>query len=378
MSLEKDSNVIQMAEDSSIVTSTIYKLNIPGEYSEKYSYGRYGNPTRDALESALADLENANFALTYSSKTAAGLALLSTIKPNELVIFSDVLSCDKFKNLGYNAKHLNCDDIKSFESSLNTSAKIVWIETQTILTVVDIKKVAAIVNSKTKAILVVDNSLLTPCLLQPLKLGADVVVYTLGEFIGGHGDISAGALTTNDQELHKKLKYQQYSAGAVPSTFDCYLINRSLKTLLIRMRTHQKNALAVAQFLREHPKIQKVFYPSSRCANLDDNAQIYSSGIISFHIKGSLEEAKAFLNKLETICISENIEGVESSASIPWAMSHSHLPEKQRLEVGVTSNLVRLSVGIEETNALIADIEQALEKITNTFPGSHVIHEDEQ
>lgn len=369
MSQKRESNLFHIEGDSSIVTSTIYKLNIPGEYSEKYSYSRYGNPTRDALESSLAHLDGAKFSLAYSSKTAASLAVFSWLKTDDSVIFSDVLGCEKFKALGVRAEYVNCVDLTNLKSCLNPNTKFVWIETTTtLMTVLDIKAIADIVHEKSKALLVVDNSLLTPCFQRPLELGADAVIYSLGDFIGGHSDVSAGAVTTNDQRLYEKLKYHQYSAGAVPSPFDCYIISRSLKTLSIRMERHSENAVAVAEFLVKHPKVEKVFHPSLKSHVNHDIGLSQSggySGIVTFQTKGSLEETKSLVESFKTISITGTIGGVESSVSFPWTMSYSHFSEKLRLEVGVTRNLVTLSVGIGDVNALIADLDQALINVTH-------------
>lgn len=373
MSQEKKSNLIQIDEHSSIVTSTIYKLNNPGEYSEKYSYSRYGNPTRDKLESSLAQLDNAKFALTYSSKTAGSLAILSTLNADDLIICSDVLSCEKFKAFGFKVEYKNCDDLKSFTSSLNSITKMVWIESQTaLLTVYDIKSLADIVHANSKAVLVVDNSLLTQ---RPLEFGADAVIYSLGEFIGGHDDVSAGAVTTNDQKLYEKIKYHQYSSGAVPSPFDCYIISRSLKTLSLRMKKQSKNAATIAQFLENHPQVDQVFHPSLKSHFNYDLALSHFCGypaIVTFRIKENLVEAETLIKLLKTISVTENIGSVQSSLSLPWTMSYSHLPENLRLQVGVTRNLVRLSIGIEDVNELIADLNNALTNITHSHPESGV------
>ena len=371
MNQEKKSNFIHTKKGSEIVTSTIYKLGIPGEYSEKYSYSRYGNPTRDALESSLAHLDSANYALTYSSKTAGSFAVLSSLNANDSIILNDALSCEKFKDFGIKAEYTNFDDLKSFESSLNSSTKIVWIESLTaLMSVVDIKVIADIVHTKSKALLVVDNSLLTQCLQRPLELGADAVIYSLGEFIEGHGDVTAGAVITNDQKLYEELKYQQYAAGAIPSPFDCYIINRSLKTLPLRMEKHSKNAEVIANFLKNHLKVDKVFHPSLKLNGFKNLSTQFNEncGVVSFNIKGSSDEAKSFINSLKTIPTTENIGGVDSSVSLPWSMSHSHLPEDKRKEIGLTRNYVRLSIGIEDVEALVADIDQALIKVTNTLP----------
>lgn len=361
----------QMEKDSTIVTSTIFKLKAPGEYSEKYSYSRYGNPTRDALEKSLASLDRADFAFTYSSKVAASLAVLSSLKAEDLVIFNNVLNCEKFRKLScvpIETKKGEFEDLKSFESSLNFDTKIVWIESPSdpLLTILNLKAIADIVHAKSKALLVVDNTLLTPRFQRPLELGADVVIYSVGEFIGGHDDVMMGAVVTSNKMLSEKLKYNQYSTGAVPSPFDCYNVTRSLKTFALRMEQHSKNSCAVAQFLDRHSKVEKVFHPSLKTyANykISSAQSVGYSGIVSFYIKGSLEHSQKFFKSLKIIVVSESLGGCESSASFPWLMSYSEVSEKVRLELGVTENLIRISVGLEDVDKIIADINQALELI---------------
>lgn len=354
-------------ESSAIVTSTIYKLKIPGDYSEKYSYSRYGNPTRDSLENCLSCLDKANFAaVTFSSKIAASLAVLSSLQPDDRVVFSDLLCFEKLRNLNkrFTAELVDFSDKKILEKTLHPNTKLVWIASQTIplMNILDIKAIADLVHAKSEALLVVDNTFLTPYIQKPLKLGADIVLYSLGEFVGGHRDVNMGAVITNDGKVHQSLKYHQYAMGAVPSPFDCYLISRSLKTLSLRMKKHCQNSIEVAKFLRTHSKVEKVFHPALE--NQEESSRdSCKSGILSFKLKGSIHQAEKFLASLKMISVTESFGGTESSASLPWSTTHAELSDDQRITIGVTDNLISLSVGLEHNQEVIQDLEQALENV---------------
>lgn len=354
-------------ESSSIVTSTIYKLKSPGDYSGKYSYSRYGNPTRDSLENCLACLDKANCAaVTFSSKIAASLAVLSSLQPDDRVVFSDLLCFEKLRNLNrrFTAEFVDFSDKKSLEKTLNSNTKLVWIASPTcpLMNVLDIKAIAGLVHDKSEALLVVDNTFLTPHVLKPLNLRADIVLYSLGEFVGGHSDVTMGAVITNDEKMHQILKYYQYAMGAVPSPFDCFLISRSLKTLSMRMEKHCQNALEVAKFLSTHSKVGKVFHSQSENQEVS-NRKMCKSGILSFTLKGSMNQAEKFLASLKMISVTDSFGGTESSASLPWSMSHGELSEDQRISIGVTENLILLSIGLEDNKEVIQDLEQALENV---------------
>lgn len=346
--------------DSTIVTSTIFKLSVPGEYSERYHYSRFSNPTRDSLERALASLDKADYTVTFSSKVAGSLALISSLKLNDRVIFSDSLNCQKFRDLSVNidTEFVNFDDLENLEISLKANTKIVWIESLAIplMKQHDIETIAKIVHKKS-ALLVVDNTFLTSHFLLPLEAGADIVVYSINEFISGHDDISMGAVTTNSAVIHEKLKYYQYSSGAVPSPFECFMVKRGLKTLSLRMERHSENSMAVARFLSNHSKVEKVF-PSTIKMNTMKN-----SGVLSFKLKLSKEAVKKFLVSLKSVSVSEFLGGCDSKATFPWAMSHSHLQEEERITAGVTHNLIILSIGIEDSREIIGDIDQALANV---------------
>lgn len=270
--------------------------------------------------------------------------------------------------MGIVTDYIDFDDLESLKRALKPNTKLVWIESPTnpLMTILDIKAIADVVHSNSKAVLVVDNTFLTSYLQRPLELGADVVMYSLSKFTNGHHDVVMGAITTNDEKLYENIKYYQISAGLVPGPYDCYIVSRSLKTLSLRMDQHSENSYAVAKFLNEHPKVKKVFHPSLTSHPKHDIslAQSYGhSGVLSFYIEGDVEATKRFFTSLKLIRVAESLGGVDSSVAFPWLMSHSDLPEKQRLEVGVTNNLVRFSVGLEDIDELIADLDQALEKV---------------
>lgn len=347
-------------DNSSIVTSTIYKLKNPGEYSEKYHYGRYGTPTVESLELALADLDGAKYALAFSSKISAGQAILSTLSAGDQVIFGDIVTCEKFKKLNKHLDMIYADlsDLKNSKEVFAENTKLVWIETPTIplLRVLNIKKIADIVHTNSKALLIVDNTLSTSYIQRPLESGADITVYSLNEYFGGHNDITIGALTTNNVNLKQQLEYYRYAAGPLPSPFDCYITNRSLKTLTVRMERHCKNALIVAKFLETNPKVEQVYHPAMNCS---DDSSYRNCGIVSFQIKGSYDRTLRFIEALDSTKLAESFGGTESCVIFPWLI-HSDLTETQRISVGIDNNLVIVSVGLENVNELIEQLDQAL------------------
>lgn len=320
-------------------------------------------------------MDNAEFALTFSAGVGALSAIIATLKSGDEIVSTQNLyggTIRLFRDLaaknGIETQYVDFDDLKSLESVLKPNTKLVWIESPTnpLLTVLDIKAIADVVHANSDAYLVVDNTFLTSYFQRPLELGADIVMYSFSKFANGHSDVSMGAIATNNQKLYENLKYFQISTGVVPSPFDCYLVNRSLKTLSLRMEKHAENSFAVATFLEAHTKVEKVFHPSLKSHAKHEVAlkQSYGhSGILSFYIKGSLEESKKFFKALKLILVAESLGGVESSASFPWMMSHSDMPEEKRLAVGVTQSLIRLSVGLEDAAELIADLDQALNGI---------------
>lgn len=351
--------------DSSIVTSTLFKLIVPGEYSEKYHYSRYGNPTRDSLELSLAALDGAKYALTYSSKISAILAVLSTLEAGDRAVFSNIVTCNKTRKLiqHIDVIHADFSDLNNLKDIFNKNTKLVLIETPTfpLLKVLNIKEIADTVHSKSESLLVVDNTLSTSYFQRPLEHGADITVSSLNEYFGGHNDVTIGTVTTNNEDLKQKLECYRYSTGPLPSPFDCHMMSRSLKTLAVRMDQHTKNALAVAKYLETHPEVELVFHPALNC---DDEVALNKTshrkcGIVSFRIKGSFEEFRRFFASSNPNMISEVIGGTESCVIFPWLV-HSDLTETQRISVGMDMRLVVVSVGLGNVNQLIDLLDQAL------------------
>lgn len=360
-----------------IETAVTYKQSRPGE-NQGYLYSRIKNPTRDVLDECLASLDNAKYCLTYASGLAAVTGILATLKSGDGIVTTPNLyggTTRLFNELaikfGVEIHYIDFDDVKNLESSLKSNTKLVWVETPTnpILTVVDIKLIAEIVHTKSKALLVVDNTFLTPYFQRPLELGADVVMYSLTKFMNGHADVIMGSVVTNNDKFYETLRFFKVSTGMVPSPRDCFEVIRSLKTLPVRMEQHFQNSYAVAQFLNAHPRVEKVFHPALKTHAKHDIVlkQSYGhSGIMSFYIKGGLEESKRFFRCLKLIYPAESLGGVESTASFPWTLSHSDMPEKERIKAGVTNYLIRLSVGLEDVKEIIADLDQALMNMQNS------------
>lgn len=335
--------------EATIVTSTIFKLSNPGEYSERYHYSRYGNPSRDSLEASLAAFDGAAHAVTFSSKAAATLALLSSLEKDDLVIFSGNLLHNNIRELQFSCR-IDFIDVNDLESSIKSTAKLVWVDTMTnhFEAVLDIKAISNVVHTESNAILVVDNTL-TPSYLNPLTLGADAVIYSLGEYIGGHCDVSMGAVLTNNDKLAEGLRYYQFANGAIPSPFNCFIVSRSMKTLKLRMDRHASNAVEVAKFLKSNSKVENAFHASLNCEESDSTK---SAGVMSILLKGS---SKKFTESLKKIMTADSLGGTDSTVSFP--------DPGDEIAGKTSPNLIRLSIGIEDVNEIIADLDQALRNI---------------
>lgn len=350
-------------------TSTYAQKN-PGEHSG-YDYSRGTNPTRSALESSLAALESAQHALSFSSGLAAEQAIMQILEPGcEVLVCDDVyggtgrLFRTLFKKYNFTFHFIDMSDEKAVESHLNSKTKLIWVESPTnpTLKVIDIQKMSAYAK-KVGALLVVDNTFCSPVFQSPLEMGADIVVHSTTKYIGGHSDLIGGALMLNNPELFEELKFVQFAAGAVPGPFECFLLQRSIRTLAIRMQQHQINAMAVAEFLAEHPKVQKVYYPGLKTHPQHELAKKQMtgfSGMVSFDMKGSYEDVRKFISKLKVFCLAESLGAVESLVNHPELMTHASVPPELRKKLGIGPNLVRLSVGIEAKEDLVEDLKQAL------------------
>jgi len=331
-------------------------------------YGRGDNPTRAALEAVVASLEIAQFAVAFSSGLAATDAMLRTLSPGDRVILSADAYGGTYRMLtklfgpwGIETDVVDLSDIEAVESSWRDGTKLVWAETPSNpwLRIADIAALAE-VSHRRGAALVVDNTFATPYLQTPLTLGADVVMHSTTKYLGGHSDAIGGALVTNDPALAARLKFLQYAIGAIPGPLDCYLIMRGVRTLAVRMDRHQKNAAKVAAMLNQHDQIERVWYPGlethpNHKIALDQMSGF--GGMVSVEVKGGGAHAKSFVEKTKVFTLAESLGGVESLIELPARMTH--LSTSGSL-LEIPDNLVRLSVGIEDSDDLLEDLEQAL------------------
>lgn len=336
-----------------------------------FEYSRTGNPTRQALETCLASLEEGEYGLAFSSGMAATSAALSLLHPGDHIVSAEDIYGGTYRlfervyaPLGITTTYVDGCDPEAFDKAFRPETKMVWIESPTnpLLTLVDITAVAEIARRHT-ALLTVDNTFATPYLQRPLTLGAHLVVHSTTKYIGGHSDVVGGAVVTSDEKLFKAIRFHQNAAGAVPSPFDCWLAIRGLKTLAVRMRQHCANAQQVAEYLAQHPKVGKVHFPglpSHPQHALMQRQMAGPGGMVACDLIGGYEEAEAFLTKLKVFSLAESLGGVESLAGYPAVMTHGSMPKDERERRGIKAGTVRLSIGIEDAEDLIADLKQAL------------------
>ena len=352
-------------------TSTFVQTS-PGQPIGDYEYSRASNPTRTALEHALASIENGNRALAFSSGLAATDCILRSFKAGDEVIAMDDLYGGTYrmftriyKDSGIKFHFVDMNDLEKFQSLINGNTKMVWVETPTnpLMKLADIQEIAKITKSK-NILFAVDNTFATPYLQKPLDLGADIVMHSATKYLGGHSDVIAGALIVKDGVLGEQLHFQQFATGATLGPMDSFLVLRGIKTLHLRMQRHCENGQKIAEFLDNHPKIKTVYYPGLVNHPFHEIAKKQMSGfggMVSFtFVSEKKQEAIAFLEKLKVFTLAESLGGVESLANHPALMTHASIPEEKRKEIGITDDLVRLSVGVEDIEDLIADLEQAL------------------
>ncbi|XP_059617217.1 cystathionine gamma-lyase [Phlebotomus argentipes] len=337
-----------------------------------FVYGRSGNPTRNMLEKCLAALDNGKHCLTFASGLGATTTIVSLLNAGDHLVVTDDLYGGTSRFLRLVASRMNivsefvdATDAEAVVAAIKPNTKMVWLETPTnpSMKVVDIEAVCKAVHKTPGIIVVVDNTFLSPYFQRPLELGADVVVHSVTKYLNGHSDIIMGAAITSDDDIHQRLRFLQNSMGIVPSPFDCFQVNRSLKTLAVRMEQHHKSSLKVAQHLEKSPYVVKVLHPAlpSHPQHKLALRQCYGhSGIMSFYIKGGLEQSKAFFKNLKVFTLAESLGGYESLAELPAIMTHASVPAEQREKVGITDSLIRLSVGLENVEDLIEDLDQAL------------------
>jgi cystathionine gamma-lyase len=336
-----------------------------------YEYSRSGNPTRFALEKNLAALENGTHAFAYASGLAAITNTLLLLKQGDhIVSIDDVyggtrrLFSKVFERFGLLFTYADFRDGNSFKKHIRKNTKIVWIESPTnpLLKIVDIASVAK--TARTKNILtVVDNTFASPCFQKPLDLGANIVVHSLTKYIGGHSDAVGGTIIVKNKQISDQLRFLQNAAGAILSPFDSYSILRGIKTLQLRMQKHEENARKVVEFLSGHKKVKKTYYPGLPTHPGHKIAKKQMSGfgaMVSFELQGDIKTAIKFLESLRIFAIAESLGAVESLAEHPASMTHASVPKTEREKIGLSNTLIRLSVGIEDAEDLIADLNQAL------------------
>jgi len=341
-----------------------------------YEYSRTGNPTRTALEKALASLEGGKYGLAFASGQAATTAVVNLMRSGDHVVVGDDLYGGTwrlferiFKNWGLQTTYVDVDDPDSFEDAVRENTKLIWIETPTnpLLKVIDIARLAEVA-SRNKLLLAVDNTFASPYFQRPLELGADIVVHSTTKYLAGHSDIVGGAVVTSRKHVYEVLKYYQNAAGGIPGPWDSWLVLRGIKTLAVRMREHESNAIYLARFLQRHPAVESVYYPGLESSPYHEIAREQMSGfggMISAEIIGVLAEVEEFVAGLELFTLAESLGGVESLVCYPAKMTHGTLGAAERERRGIKENLVRLSVGIEDKEDLLEDLASALETIGN-------------
>ena len=359
----------------SIVTSSTYKQHAPGEHTG-FEYSRSQNPTRFALERMLAELEGGQHGFGFASGLAAISTVLEILNSGDHVVAMDDLyggSSRLFRQVrhrsaGLDFSFVDLSDTKLFLQAIRPETRMVWIETPTnpLLKLVDIANIAQIAKAR-DIIVVVDNTFATPFNQQPLKLGADIVVHSMTKYLNGHSDMIGGAAIVGDnKELGEQLKFLQNSTGAIVGPFDSYLALRGIKTLALRMRTHNDNAMAIAEWLSTHQAVEQVIYPGLSSHPQHDLAKTQMngfSGVVSVQLKGGAKEANQFLSHLTLFTLAESLGGVESLIEQPATMTHAGIPADIRAELGISDSLIRLSVGIEDKEDLIHDLQTALASI---------------
>ena len=354
-----------------IYQTSTYVQASPGDH-QGYEYARTQNPTRHALENNLAALENGSHARCFASGMAAVDAIIKLLKPGDEVISTNDLYGGSYRiftkifaNYGIKFHFVPMNNLESVKEKITDKTRMFWVETPTnpMMNVVDIQAIAGLAKSH-NAWTVVDNTFATPYLQNPLDLGADMVLHSITKYLGGHSDTVMGAVIVNDSELDERLGFIQNSCGAVPGPQDCFLVLRGIKTLHVRMQRHCENGQKIAEYLNNHTKVDRIYYPGL------ENSENYKvarkqmrdfGGMLSFVLKGDrMEDAFRTLEKLKVFALAESLGGVESLAGHPASMTHASIPKEERMKTGLSDSLIRLSVGIEDSTDLIGDLEQAI------------------
>ena len=351
-------------------TST-YVQEAPG-VNKGFEYARSQNPTRKALEEALAIIENGKFGLAFSSGVAATDAVIKLLSPgDEVICANDMyggtyrLFTKVFERFGIIFTYVDTTHTENVANAISGKTKLVWLETPTnpLMNITDIAAIAALTKPK-NILLAVDNTFASPALQNPLDLGTDIVMHSVTKYLGGHSDVIQGALVMNDKELREKLYFIQKSCGAVPGPMDCFLVLRGIKTLGVRMKAHCENGRIIANWLRQHPKVGKVYWPGFEdhpgYAVAKKQMKDFG-GMISFELKNdSVEEARRVLSSTHLFSLAESLGGVESLINHPASMTHASIPREERIKNGLSDSLIRLSVGIEDADDLVEDLAKAI------------------
>jgi cystathionine gamma-lyase len=357
-----------------IYQTSTYVQASPGDH-KGYEYSRTGNPTRNALENNIAALENGKFGLCFGSGLAAIDCIIKLLKPGDEVISTNDLYGGSyrifttvFEKLGIKFHFTGMSNLNNIESLVNSNTRMIWAETPTnpMLNIADIKGLS-LISKKKDLILVVDNTFATPYLQRPLDLGADIVMHSLTKYMGGHSDVVMGGAICKDEKLAEKLYALQNSCGAVPGPQDSFLVLRGIKTLHLRMQRHCENGKVVANFLKEHPKVENVYWPGFTTHvnhNIAKEQMDDFGGMISFDlVRNKLEDAINLVSNTHFFTLAESLGGVESLIGHPASMTHAAIPKAEREKTGVVDSLIRLSVGIEDIDDLIMDLKKALDSL---------------
>ena len=337
-----------------------------------FDYSRSGNPTRKALENCLAALEGGTHGFAFGTGMAAEATAIALLACGDHVIVHDDLYGGTYRLMssvavrhGVEVQFVNLRDLNALQAAIKPNTKMIWTETPTnpLMNILDLAAIAAIAKSK-RVLTVCDNTFLSPYFQNPLALGIDIVLHSTTKYINGHSDVVGGAIVVNDEELAKCVYFHQNAMGTCQAPHDCFLVLRGLKTLALRMEAHNRNALTIARWLEAHPKIEAVLHPGLS-SHLQHKLAVSQArgfgGTFSFKVKGGEEGAFRLLSGMKLFILAESLGGVESLIEHPWTMTHVSMPEDVRKASGITENLIRLSVGIEHTDDLIADLEQALD-----------------
>ncbi|MBL7842201.1 MAG: cystathionine gamma-synthase [Cyclobacteriaceae bacterium] len=356
-----------------IYQTSTYVQEEPAKH-KGYAYARGANPTRNALQKSLAALENGKFALCFSSGMGATDAVIKLLNPGDEVITSNDLYGGSyrmfkrvFERFGIKFHFIDLTQATALNAYINAKTKLIWLETPSnpLMNIIDIQACVDIAK-KNNIIVAVDNTFASPYLQNPLDLGADIVMHSVTKYLGGHSDVVMGALITNDEKLHQELAFIHNSCGAVPGPQDSFLVLRGIKTLHLRMERHCLNGKKIAEFLRTHPKVGKVYWPGFTDHPNHDIAKKQMrdfGGMLSFTLKDdSVEKASALMKSVELFSLAESLGGVESLINHPASMTHASIPKEERIKNGLSDSLIRLSIGVEDAEDLIEDLQQALSK----------------